>query len=151
MTQAHLPEFFNLSREDGLALLERNHIGRLAFVFQERVDIEPISYRCSDGWVYCRTSPGAKLATVKHHPWVAFQVDEIAGQFDWTSVVAHGMLYVLQAEGSTRERERHDNAITALRRTDPEAFTPDDLTPHRTQVIGIFIDQVATKTARTTT
>ena len=55
----------------------RAHVGRLAFTFHDRVDIEPISHVYSEGWVYARTSPGTKLTTVKHHPWVAFEVDEV--------------------------------------------------------------------------
>ena len=59
-----------LSRAAGLRLLAEHHIGRIAFTFRDRVDIEPISYVYADGWIYARTSPGTKLTTVEHHPFV---------------------------------------------------------------------------------
>ena len=68
------------SPRDAVALLGAHHVGRIAFTFHDRVDIEPISYVYADGSIYGRTSPGTKLATVRHHPWVAFEVDEVEGR-----------------------------------------------------------------------
>src|SRR4051794_23611303 len=102
------PEFFELSAGEAAELLDRNHVGRLAFTFHDRVDIEPISYVRDDRYVYARTSPGTKLTTVKHHPWVAFQVDEVEGRYDWKSVTVRGTLYFLAPAGSDRDREAYD-------------------------------------------
>ena len=79
------PVFSELSRDDAIALLARNHVGRLAYAFRDRVDVEPISYVLDDAWLYARTSPGAKLTTQQHHPFVAFEVDEVAGPLSWAS------------------------------------------------------------------
>lgn len=57
----------------------RNRVGRLAFSFRDRVDIEPLHYVFRGGWLYGRPSPGSKLQTLRHNPWVAFEVDEIDG------------------------------------------------------------------------
>ena len=67
---------------DCLALLERHTVGRMAYSHRNRVDIAPIHYVYSDGWVFARTSGGAKMTTLRHVPWVAFEVDEIDGVFD---------------------------------------------------------------------
>ena len=84
-----------LSREAGLRLLAEHHLGRIAFAFRDRVDIEPISYVYANGWIWARTSPGTKLTTVAHHPYVAFEVDEVQGADDWRSVVIHGTIYFI--------------------------------------------------------
>jgi nitroimidazol reductase NimA-like FMN-containing flavoprotein (pyridoxamine 5'-phosphate oxidase superfamily) len=41
-------------------LLTRNHVGRLAFSFHDRVDIRPIHYIYHDNWLYGRTSQSDK-------------------------------------------------------------------------------------------
>src|SRR3954447_16248433 len=140
MATTKRPEFLDLPKEDGLALLGRAHVGRLAFTFHDRVDIEPISYVFENDWIYGRTSTGTKLATVKHHPWVAFEVDEIEGPFDWRSVVIHGTLYLLADTGSERDRDLYQRALAALRTRDAEVLTERDPAPHRTHVFGIHID-----------
>jgi nitroimidazol reductase NimA-like FMN-containing flavoprotein (pyridoxamine 5'-phosphate oxidase superfamily) len=150
MARTGQPEFFEPSREDAVALLERHHFGRLAFSFHDRVDIEPISYVFSDGWLYGRTSRGTKLTTVRHHPWVAFEVDEIEGQFDWRSVVVHGTLYFLDDEGGDRAaHEPYAHAVDLLRSIDAGALTPADATPERVAVFRIYADDITVRAART--
>ena len=144
------PTFFHLSREDAAALLERNHVGRLAFTFHDRVDIEPISYVVADGYVYGRTAPGTKLTTLEHHPWVAFEVDEVQGLFDWQSVVIRGTLYVIDPNAGERDREAHARAVEILRTLDPAVLTHEDSAPERHTVFQIFADEVTGRAASTT-
>ena len=80
------PVFNKLTREEIDALLTRNTVGRIAYAFKDRVDIEPVNYAYADGWIYGRTSPGSKLHTLSHNRWVAFEIDESRGVFDWSSV-----------------------------------------------------------------
>jgi len=148
MTQHKPPTFFELSNDESVTLLKRNHIGRLAFSFHDRVDIEPISYVFADGWLYARTSPGTKLAIVHHHPWVAFEVDEVRGRFDWKSVVVHGTIYFLQADIGEKERASYDAAVAILRSADADALTSGDTTPHRQALFRIHADQVIGRGAR---
>lgn len=149
MTRTQLPEFFEPSREDAMALLRRHHVGRLAFSFRDRVDIEPISYVFADGYLWGRTAPGAKLTTVMHHPWVALQVDEIEGPFNWQSVVVRGTLYFLADEGAERARESYARAVELIRSLDPRALTPDDNAPDRVVLFRIFADEITARAART--
>jgi nitroimidazol reductase NimA-like FMN-containing flavoprotein (pyridoxamine 5'-phosphate oxidase superfamily) len=150
MAHTKPPEFFEPSREDAIALLGRHHVGRLAFSFHDRVDIEPISYVFADGYLWGRTAPGTKLTTVLHHPWVAFEVDEIKGPFDWRSVVVRGTLYFLADEGAERARESYARAVELLRGLDAGALTPADMTPDRVVLFRIFADEVTARAARTT-
>lgn len=149
MALTNRPAFAELSRHDCVELLRRNHVGRLAFTFRDRVDIEPISYVFADEWLYGRTSPGTKVATVKHHPWVAFEVDEIEGRFDWRSVVVHGAMYLLEPHGGDREREAFAAAVELLRHVDADALTSGDATPFRTTLFRIHADEISGRAAST--
>ena len=148
MMQRKPPTFSELARDEAIALLKRNHVGRLAFTFHDRVDIEPISYVFADGWLYARTSPGTKLAIVHHHPWVAFEVDEVHSRFDWKSVVVHGTIYFLDADRGEKERAEYEAAVEVLRSADADALTAGDSTPHRQALFRIHADEVIGRSAR---
>jgi uncharacterized protein len=141
------PTFSELSREESLALLSRHHVGRLAFTFHDRVDIEPISYAYSDGWVYARTALGTKLTTVQHHPWVAFEVDEVEGRFDWRSVVVRGTIYFLDPSRGGADRETFEQALQVIRGADVDALTDEDPTPHRQSLFRVHADEVTGRRA----
>ena len=115
-----------LSREAGLRLLAEHHVGRIAFTFRDRVDIEPISYVYANGWIWARTSPRTNLTTVSHHPYVAFEVDEVQSASDWRSVVVHGTIYFIDAERDEEDRAIYDEAVRQLRSLDPSVFTDRD-------------------------
>lgn len=132
-----------------MALLERNHVGRLAYTFRDRVDIEPISYVYEDAWIYARTSAGVKLTTVLHHPYVAFEVDEVRSRFEWQSVVAHGTIYILDPTQSARDSEVYDAALAILRRADADVLTEADATPHREVLFRIRADDLTGRAATT--
>jgi len=149
MARIGRPVFYELPQADALALLERHHVGRLAFTFHDRVDIEPISYRFDDGWVYARTSPGTKLTVVQHNPWVAFEVDEIESRFDWRSVVIHGTIYFLDPSGGDRDREAYATALELMRAVDADVMTAVDPAPHRTTLFRIHADRIIGRAART--
>jgi len=144
------PQFGVHSHEAAMELLQRNHVGRLAFTHHDRVDIEPISYVNEGDWIYLRTSPGAKTGTLRHHPWVAFEVDEVHGPNHWDSAVVRGTIYWLSSEGSAVEQAVYQHALTILRRLDAHALTPQDATPHRTELLRIHVNEVSARSARPT-
>jgi nitroimidazol reductase NimA-like FMN-containing flavoprotein (pyridoxamine 5'-phosphate oxidase superfamily) len=141
------PTFYHLTREQAVEMLTRTHVGRIAFSFHDRVDIEPISYVYSGDWLYARTSPGTKLEVVRHHPWVAFEVDEIRSRTDWKSVVVHGTIYFLDAD-SEGDREDYANAVRILRSADADALTPTDATPQRQSLFRIHTDEIIGRGAK---
>jgi nitroimidazol reductase NimA-like FMN-containing flavoprotein (pyridoxamine 5'-phosphate oxidase superfamily) len=124
------------------ALLARHHVGRLAFAFQNRVDLEPIHYVFSNGALFGRTTYGTKLTVLMHHPWVAFEVDEVHGPFDWQSVVVKGTVYFLEPGESAQLREAYEHAIGVIRAVAPQAFTPDDPVPERSILFRIHIHEM---------
>lgn len=144
------PTFRELDASEVERLLTRNHVGRLAYTFHNRVDIEPISYVHVDGVIYMRTAPGSKVAMLAHAPWVAFEVDEFEGPFDWRSLVAHGTVYVLEDSGSPLNRASYRVAVQHLRRLIPDALSGHDPTPDRTVVIQLRPDVIVGREARST-
>jgi len=142
MTRTGAPTFRDLTADEAAELLARNHIGRIAFSFHDRVDIEPLSYVFADGAIYLRTAPGSKLETLAHSPWVAFDVDEVEGQFDWRSVVVHGTVYVLHDSGGEIARETYRVALDRIRQLVPKALTHRDPTPTRQVVLKLHLTEM---------
>ncbi len=139
-----------LTRVEIETILSRNHVGRLAFSFHDRVDIRPIHYVFKNGWIYGCTSKGGKLETIAHNMWVAFEVDEVAATLDWRSVVVRGAFYTMPPTGSShpdptdtsvREDPEYSQAVAALRTFLPDAMQADDPTPFRHTVFRIHLDE----------
>lgn len=136
------PSFRELTRAECDEILARNHIGRVAFTFHDHVDVEPIHYVYADGWLNGRTAPGAKIAVLRHHPWVAFEVDEVEGLFDWRSVVVHGAVHMPDPDGSPLDREAYRQTLVHLRTLVPSALRASDPVPKRYLAFRIHVDHV---------
>ena len=55
---SRVPTFSVLTTEQCHRLLASQNVGRLAFTFRDRVDIEPVHYVFRDGWIWGRTQHG---------------------------------------------------------------------------------------------
>jgi nitroimidazol reductase NimA-like FMN-containing flavoprotein (pyridoxamine 5'-phosphate oxidase superfamily) len=142
------PQFRTLSRDECEAILARNHVGRMAFSRQNRVDIEPLHYVFSGGWLYGRTSQGAKLQATGDEWWpVAFEVDEVEGIFQWRSVVVHGGFYPMDEHGAEWEQTEWRRGVELLRALIPDTLAPDDPTPHRQVLFRIPVQEVTGREA----
>jgi nitroimidazol reductase NimA-like FMN-containing flavoprotein (pyridoxamine 5'-phosphate oxidase superfamily) len=137
----------HLERNEMEAILARNHVGRLAYTFKDKVDIEPIHYVFEGGVLYGRTSPGTKLLTVVRHPWVAFEVDEVEALFKWRSVVAHGTFYPIDPRGSDAEVRAYRHAVEVLRGILPDTLLEGDPTPERRILFRVHVDQMTGREA----
>lgn len=144
-----VPVFRDLTKEESESVLTCNHVGRLAFSFHDAVDIRPIHYVFDSNWLFGRTSPGDKLITLQHHQWVAFEVDEVTGPFDWKSVVAHGTFHRLEPDGSPVDVALYERGLQAVKTLSPAALTKSDPTPFRTEVFGITLDKVTGRSCST--
>jgi len=144
-TRAH---FNVLSPAKCRAVLQRHHVGRLAFFNAGTVDIEPIGFVARGDWIFFRSAYGAKLEALAHNPYAAFEVDEVQSRTSWASVVAHGTIYMLPPDGAPIERRAFASALAALRRVAPETLTKDDPTPERDRVYGLHVDRVSGRAAR---
>ena len=141
------PNIIELSGEEITALLARNRVGRIAYALHDRVDIEPLHYVYSEGWIYARTSRGTKLATIEKNKWVAFEVDEVSSLFDWRSVVVHGGVYELIPDATPESRALFEKALHLLRRLLPATFREDDPVPFRDVIIRIAVQEATGRRA----
>jgi nitroimidazol reductase NimA-like FMN-containing flavoprotein (pyridoxamine 5'-phosphate oxidase superfamily) len=145
------PVFRELDRDEIDTLLGRNNVGRIAFTFLDCVDIEPINYVYSWPWVCGRTSTGAKLDTIAHNRWVAFEVDEVKGLFDWQSVVVKGSFEIVDADTWTHHDPGFIVCLDLLRSLLPETLQANDPVPFRQTVFRIHVDEVRGRGAKSGT
>lgn len=146
-----VPTFRDLTPAECEEFLRQHHVGRLAFLSDGSVDIEPIHYVFVDEWIFGRTGQGTKLESIEQRPWVAFEVDDVHSLFEWRSVVVHGTVYLLADDGAPLDREVFARALDLLRTLLPETLTPDDPTPARTAVFGLHIDRISGRAAEVRT
>jgi nitroimidazol reductase NimA-like FMN-containing flavoprotein (pyridoxamine 5'-phosphate oxidase superfamily) len=138
----------DLTQAECEQLLSRNRVGRIAFTFRGKVDIEPIHYVFDDGALYVRTTHGTKLTVIAHHPWVAFEVDEARGPSEWESVVVKGTVYHVDKDSTPRSNEAYEHAKAVIRSAMPAAFTPDDPVPDRSILLRIHIHEMEGRASR---
>ena len=136
------PAFGALTASECESVLQRNNVGRLAFSLHDRVNVLPVHYRYAEGWLYGRTAPGGKLLQILRNRWIAFEVDEQHGIFDWHSVVVHGALYVINPGRNTHEHQIYDRAIDLLRDLIPSTLGPGDPIPFRDQFFRIHAAEI---------
>jgi hypothetical protein len=120
------PVFTVLTHAECETLLASQHVGRMAFTFRDRVNIEPIHYVYRDGWIWGRTQYGTKVEMLAHHPWVAFP----------------------DPDGSVQDQERFARGVEAFRTLVPEAFAVGDPTPSRELVFMIPAAEIEGRAAR---
>jgi uncharacterized protein len=148
-----IPRFRTLAVPECEAILERNHVGRIAYERRNRVEIIPIHYVFANGVVNGRTAPGTRLEELGqgfYGSWpVAFQVDEIEGLFQWRSVVVHGSFQAAM-EGDPEWRripQVWEEAVRQVRTLMPEAFTEEDPTRFWCVLVRIHIAEWAGREA----
>src|SRR5690349_15437122 len=140
--------FRELTRDEIEVMIARNNVGRIAFAFHDRVDIQPIHYVYERGWLYGRTSEGEKIATLQHNQWVAFEIDEITDTFDWRSVVIHGSFWRIHPLGSPHAEEVWAKAAELVDRLVPGALTEQDPVGFRQILFRIAVSDVRGREAR---
>lgn len=147
-TMRRAVEFTELTDDEIETVLKRNKVGRLAFAFHDRVDIQPIHYVYERGWLFGRTSDGSKLATLRHNQWIAFEVDEVADVFDWKSVVVHGSFWLARGHGMPHSEEVYQRAVALLDTIVPGTFTADDPVAFRQVVFRIAVTDMRGRLAK---
>jgi nitroimidazol reductase NimA-like FMN-containing flavoprotein (pyridoxamine 5'-phosphate oxidase superfamily) len=136
--------FRDLTDQECRELLARNHVGRIAYQKAEYVNIVPLGYVYHGDWLACRTQEGSKVSVLRQSPYVAFEVDEVEGLFDWKSVVVQGSWY--EEDQPTAGREE---TLAALRAVAPDVLTPEDPTPFRDILFRIHIREITGRAATT--
>jgi nitroimidazol reductase NimA-like FMN-containing flavoprotein (pyridoxamine 5'-phosphate oxidase superfamily)/osmotically-inducible protein OsmY len=144
LTRPEAPRLREISAAYCGDILSRNTVGRLAFTYQGKVNVIPIHYAYDGGWIYGRTSPGGKLKQILRDRRVAFEVDEYAGFFDWSSVVVQGIFYVVDRSSANSV---FDHALSILRRSFPDTLTDSDPVPFRSELFRISVTTLTGRSA----
>lgn len=97
-----------LSREECIALVSSNHIGRLACSREDQPYIVPIQYAFAANRLYGFSMPGQKVDWMRANPRVCVEVDEFSGRESWKSAVVYGRYRELPDT-----REGHDEHMQA--------------------------------------
>jgi len=146
-TATHVPPTFrDLTAAESRALLGRHNVGRIAYSFHDRVDVQPIHYVVSGDWLYGRTSRGEKFLTLAHNPWCAFEVDEVRDLFDWDSVVVKGHLELLDPELASPDA--YEQGLKLMSALVPGSFTQVDPVPHRLVLFRVHLSEITGRSAR---
>jgi uncharacterized protein len=148
MIKTASPMIKKLDRARCEEILARNHVGRIAYTRGNQLEIEPIHYVYADGWIYGRTSRGAKTDVIGTGWWpVVFEVDEAEHLFRWRSVLVHGGFYVLPTSRSEADVAQWERAVSLLRSLIPESLAENDPVPFRTIVFGISAQEMSGREA----
>jgi hypothetical protein len=129
-------------------VLTRNHVGRVAFLADARVEVRPVHYVYADGAIFGRTSYGMKYLSWLLRSDVVFEVDEVEGLLDWRSIVLRGTLSMLRPRGPSGEAFNYWNAVAAIRTVVPAAFTQRDPVPYRGAVFRIQPSEMTGRESR---
>ena len=120
---------------------------RPTYSLHDRVDIAPIHFVFEGVWVYGRTAPGGKLESILTNRWVALEIDEYRGTFDWLSVVVHGSFYLLAPDpGAAGDAD----GTALIEKHFPGALGADDPTPFRNQFFRIHVSEISGRYAQPT-
>ena len=149
MQDVHV-ETRSLEQREVESILSKHHTGRMAFAFHDRIAIELVNYVYDDGWIYARIEHGPALATLRHHQWVAFEVDELKTVFDWRCVTVHGSIQFLSDDRSSPEWRDFNRAAELIRAEVPSVLTRSDPLPDRTQIYRIHVDELVGRESRST-
>lgn len=145
------PQIRELDRAEIDEILKRNRVGRIGYARGNRIEIRPVHYVYSDGWIYGRISEGTvygALGETAYHWWpVVFEVDEVEELFRWRSVLVRGGFYVIPSEGAAFERETWMKALGLLRTLLPDTLREEDPVPFRTVLFRIAVQEATGREA----
>ena len=82
--------FARLSEDQARAILAKKGVGRLGCVVDGGPYVVPINYHLADGSIYSHSLPGLKISALRTNPRACLQVDEIASDLQWRSVLVFG-------------------------------------------------------------
>ncbi|QLY26408.1 pyridoxamine 5'-phosphate oxidase family protein [Bdellovibrio sp. KM01] len=79
-----------MNETEALKLMEENRFAHLACHNRDDIYLVPISYICTDGFIYSHSESGRKIDIMRKNPHVCVQVEKIEDYSHWKSVIAWG-------------------------------------------------------------
>ncbi len=106
-----------MSEYDIRDMIRNTHVGRLAYILDQRPVVIPMGFRFSGGSLYSFTTEGQKTEALRKNNAVCVLFDHIHSLTDWRSVVVHGRFHEV-----TRDEDRE--AVTKLMDAQPSWWEP---------------------------
>ena len=126
-----------LEREECLALLKTQPVGRIVFTDRALPAVQPVNFVLDGEAIIIRTTPGSKLSGATHDAVVAFEVDEIdAEEHSGWSVTAVGHASVVRDEEERRRLDALPLRPWALGQRDHFLRIPVDMVTGRRLLAG---------------
>jgi len=94
-----------MSEEECRAFLASSSLGRLGCSLDNQPYVLPIYFAYEPDFIYVLSTSGQKNEWMRANPKVCLEVDEIANQSQWVSVIAIGRYQELPEPRFTAERE----------------------------------------------
>jgi len=81
-----------LKNNESLILLQNNYIGNLAYVYNNRPYILPMTYYFDkeNNAIICYSAEGHKINAMRKNNFVSFEVTEIESVHNWSSLLVQG-------------------------------------------------------------
>ncbi len=86
-------------------ILSRSSAGRLGCSLNDQPYVVPVGIAYEPDYIYVFSTLGQKIEWMRANPKVCVQVDEIASQSDWVSVIANGTYQELPEPRFADERD----------------------------------------------
>lgn len=92
-----------LTREEMEDLLTDSAIGRIGCSNNGKIYVVPVNYVYDNGYIIVHGQEGQKVEWMRQNPLVCFEVDKIADNTSWRSVIVQGVY-----EEITEELDRYE-------------------------------------------
>ena len=86
-------------------LLENGRFGHLGCIVDDAPYVVPVNYAYDEGDIYLHSLPGRKIDAMRERSRVCLQVEELHGEYRWSSVQAFGDFEELQVEDDISRAE----------------------------------------------
>jgi uncharacterized protein len=100
-----------MTEKECRAVLARGSIGRIGCALEDQPYVVPIYFAYEPDYVYVLSTFGQKIEWMRVNPKVCIQVDEIASQLQWVSVIANGIYEELPEPQFSDERTHARNLL----------------------------------------
>ncbi|NKI31274.1 pyridoxamine 5'-phosphate oxidase family protein [Croceivirga thetidis] len=120
----------DMKMDDCLALLARNYIGRLGYIYGQSPFILPITFHHdpNEKCIISYSAEGHKLHAMRQYNVVSFQVDEITSIQNWKSVFIQGRYEEIKGSSTKLYLNRFAEGVRnsfKMRKEEPPAFIKD--------------------------
>ena len=116
-----------MSEQQCHAALERASFGRIGISADDQAYVIPVYFAYEDGYVYILSTAGQKIECMRRNPKVCIEVDEVADESQWMSVIALGSYQELREPQFSAERAKARKLLQRRPRWWQPAFAEREL------------------------